>query len=168
MPLSGPACGRLKQSDTNRHLPCILAKSGHVMLRPEPAKWRQTMPAVLVVDDDPDVRRLLRRLLVQRGWSVLEAASGGEAERMVRESSPDLLITDIFMAGGTGIELLQALSSHRSGHRPGPTVVVMSGDSHHDGVDQFALALRYGAAATLPKPFDAAALDAALSSRSQI
>ncbi|ACJ01397.1 response regulator [Rhodospirillum centenum] len=116
------------------------------------------MPAALVVDDDPDIRRLLRRLLHQRGWSVREAASGGEGVAAVRDSRPDLLFTDIFMSGGTGIDLLHALAPHRAGL----TVVVMSGDSHHDGIDQFQLALSLGASATLPKPFDAAMIDAIL------
>ncbi len=60
---------------------------------------------ILAVDDEPDLRSLLRILLVNRGYEVLEAASGAEAVQIVR-SDPliDLVIMDIMMPGLDGIQ----------------------------------------------------------------
>ena len=63
------------------------------------------MIRILAVDDEPDLRSLLRILLKNRGYEVLEAASGREAVELVRsEPRIDLVIMDIMMPGLSGIE----------------------------------------------------------------
>ena len=63
------------------------------------------MIRILAVDDEPDLRSLLRILLKNRGYEVLEAASGREAVELVRsEPRIDLVIMDIMMPGLNGIE----------------------------------------------------------------
>lgn len=60
---------------------------------------------ILAVDDEPDLRSLLRILLMNKGYEVLEAASGQEAVDMVRsEPRIDLVIMDIMMPGLSGVE----------------------------------------------------------------
>ena len=60
---------------------------------------------ILAVDDEPDLRSLLRILLTHKGYTVLEAASGQEAVEKVRtESGIDLVIMDIMMPGLNGVE----------------------------------------------------------------
>ena len=60
---------------------------------------------ILAVDDEPDLRTLLRILLVNKGYEVLEAASGQEAvERISKDSNVDLVIMDIMMPGLSGVE----------------------------------------------------------------
>jgi DNA-binding response OmpR family regulator len=60
---------------------------------------------ILAVDDEPDLRSLLRILLTNRGYEVLEAASGTEAVELVRsEPRIDLVIMDIMMPGLNGVQ----------------------------------------------------------------
>lgn len=60
---------------------------------------------ILAVDDEPDLRSLLRILLTGKGYDVLEAASGQEAvEKLRTEPRIDLVIMDIMMPGLTGVE----------------------------------------------------------------
>ena len=71
---------------------------------------RATWPAtVLVADDEPAARRLLRRILEPAGYTVLEAATGKEAVAMAEEERPDLLILDITMPDIDGIETTRHL-----------------------------------------------------------
>ena len=60
---------------------------------------------ILAVDDEPDLRSLLRILLKNKGYEVLEAASGEEAVALVRsEPRIDLVIMDIMMPGLNGVQ----------------------------------------------------------------
>lgn len=60
---------------------------------------------ILVVDDEPQITRVLRRALASRGYEVQAAADGEEALEIVRSWNPDLVITDLFMPGMGGLEL---------------------------------------------------------------
>jgi CheY-like chemotaxis protein len=62
---------------------------------------------ILVVEDNPDVRRLVRRQLIELGYTVHEAGNGPEALKLLRSALPlDLLFTDIIMPEGmTGYDL---------------------------------------------------------------
>ncbi len=81
--------------------------------------------AVLVVDDDDSVRRVVARILERAGFSVLEARNGAEALRM--DSGADagiqLLLTDVRMPGMPGDEL----AGHFSQRHPRSAVLLMSG-----------------------------------------
>ena len=68
---------------------------------------------ILVVDDEPVVRRFAVRVLEAEGFLVSEAADGAEALRLLREEVPDVdaVVSDIVMPRLNGVELLQALSS---------------------------------------------------------
>jgi CheY-like chemotaxis protein len=60
---------------------------------------------VLVVDDDPDVRAMLRTQLEIDGYAVMEAADGIEGWRMIQQERPAVVIADIQMPGKSGLEL---------------------------------------------------------------
>jgi DNA-binding response OmpR family regulator len=64
---------------------------------------------ILVVDDDQDIRGLLRELLERRGYTVSEARDGHEALRAVFEKRPDLVVLDITMPGVDGWKTLERI-----------------------------------------------------------
>jgi DNA-binding NtrC family response regulator len=80
---------------------------------------------VLVVDDEPTVRRFARRVLLEDGFEVIEAANGEEALDLVHGSGDRLgvVVTDIVMPKLNGVQLLQRLSITH----PELPVILMSG-----------------------------------------
>ena len=69
------------------------------------------MRRVLVVDDEPTARTMLRLILVRAGFEVVEAQDGTEALEEVQRQMPDLMILDIMMPGIDGFEVCQILRS---------------------------------------------------------
>src|SRR6266581_3737500 len=65
------------------------------------------MRRVLVVDDEPHIRAVLRGYLEADGFAVCEAADGEEAVRRVRRDAPDLVLLDVMLPGIDGIEALR-------------------------------------------------------------
>ena len=68
-----------------------------------------TETTVLVIDDSPSVREVLRVGLESEGYSVLEAADGREGVRLYREHGPALVIADIVMPEKDGIEVVREI-----------------------------------------------------------
>lgn len=86
------------------------------------------MPKILVVDDEPDQRFLLRRIFERAGHEVTEACDGAAALRAVRESLPDLVVTDMMMPVMGGVELVRRLHDDpATSHIP---ILAASGDAH--------------------------------------
>lgn len=83
------------------------------------------MKSIIVVDDDAAVRRIASRILIEEGFSVLEASDGDEAIRLAERlgASIGLVVTDIVMPRLNGIELLERLARIQ----PSLPVVLMSG-----------------------------------------
>lgn len=104
-------------------------------------------PALLIVDDEELVRELLRRILAQGGYKhVMTASSIAEARRLMETETVDLILTDMQMPGGSGLELLTYV------HETWPHVATLM----ITGVDDKALAekaLALGAYGYLIKPF---------------
>ena len=67
------------------------------------------MPNILVVDDEPDIRRALRRLLEARGFGVVEAATSAEGAERAAAGVIDAVVCDIRMPGGSGLEFFDLL-----------------------------------------------------------
>jgi CheY-like chemotaxis protein len=65
--------------------------------------------SVLVVDDEPMARTLLRLMLVRAGFEVSEASDGQEALAKVKEQLPDIMILDVMMPGIDGFAVCEAL-----------------------------------------------------------
>lgn len=107
---------------------------------------------VLVVDDEPDIRELVRDILEDEGYTVT-TAEGGEAARKARRARrPDLILLDIWMEDVDGITLLREWSE--GGDLPCP-VVMMSG---HGTVETAVEATRLGAYDFIEKPISLAKL----------
>ena len=103
---------------------------------------------ILVVDDEPGVRYLLRNILTGVGYQVLEAKDGREAVRLVEASAVDLAIIDLVMPGQEGIETIQYL--HRA--RPQLKIIAISGKSESQVLSA---AEHLGAHASFCKPIQA-------------
>lgn len=69
------------------------------------------VPTVLVIDDDPAARDLMRRFLDQQGLQMAEAASGQEGLRLAKESHPAVILLDVMMPGMDGWAVLTALKA---------------------------------------------------------
>ena len=107
------------------------------------------MSRILVVDDEPDQRFLLRRIFERAGHEVSDATDGVAALRAVRESAPDLVVTDVMMPVMDGVELIRCLRGDpATAHIP---VLAASGDIHLAG----------GADAVVLKPYESSHLLAA-------
>ena len=107
---------------------------------------------VLVVDDESDIRGLLEEILTEEGFSVRVAADAAEARHHYAESTPDLVLLDIWMPDIDGITLLREWSS---GGVPECPVVVMSG---HGNLETAVEATRLGAHDFVQKPISLARL----------
>lgn len=59
---------------------------------------------ILIVDDEPQIRRVLRTTLISQGYTVAEATSGDEALDQLRTERPDLILLDVNMPGRSGLE----------------------------------------------------------------
>jgi two-component system nitrogen regulation response regulator NtrX len=104
---------------------------------------------VLVVDDEKNIRRTLRMVLEGPGHSVLEAASGEEALRVLDEEDVDLIILDIRLPQMSGIEVLEALRK-RPGLERLPAIVI----SGHASLGEAVHSVKVGANDFLEKPLD--------------
>jgi CheY-like chemotaxis protein len=109
---------------------------------------------VLVVDDDPSIRALIRLYLEGAGYAVTEAADGRRGMRILSEAAVDLVILDIFMPEMDGLEVLQELREHCRACK----VMAISGGSAKVGMDLLGHATIFGADSVLEKPFDESTL----------
>lgn len=105
---------------------------------------------ILVVDDNPDMRSYIRRLLVQAGYELQTAANGDSALQMVGQQAPDLIVSDIMMPGLDGFGLLNAIRSDAA-TRNVPVILL----SARAGDEARAEGMTAGADDYLTKPFSA-------------
>jgi len=109
---------------------------------------------VLVVDDEPAIRDVIRLGLESRGYHIVEASTGADAVALFRAHRPSLVITDLFLSEGSGLDVVRDLH----GIDPTVPIIAMSGDVASDEASALAQAVRLGAAGTLEKPFRRQAL----------
>jgi CheY-like chemotaxis protein len=72
---------------------------------------RSTRRTILVVDDDEDVRGLLRAMIERAAHRVLEAAGGAEALELIGRARPDLILLDVHMPGLDGTEVCRRIKA---------------------------------------------------------
>jgi two-component system KDP operon response regulator KdpE len=100
---------------------------------------------VLVVDDEPQARRLLRIALISRGFEITDARSGEEALDSLRQEAPDVILLDLKMPGLGGIETCRQIRE-----RSEVPIIVVSGEKREmEKVE----ALESGADDYITKPF---------------
>ncbi|MDD4890308.1 MAG: response regulator [Phycisphaerae bacterium] len=104
--------------------------------------------AVLIVDDEPGIGALVRETLTRRGLACWVATGPSGAKALLESQSFDVLITDIRMPGGGGMELLM----YARKRIPDCKVILITGNSERDYISQ---ALQLGAYDYIEKPFDA-------------
>lgn len=100
---------------------------------------------ILIVDDEPQIRRVMRTTLTSHGYSVVEAASGEEALEKLRAERPDLIILDVNMPGISGIETCAEIRTSSDV----PIIMLTIRNSERDKVQ----ALDAGADDYVVKPF---------------
>lgn len=124
-----------------------------------------TQARILVVDDEPDIRELVRDILHDEDYQVTTAENGEAARSAFARETPDLVLLDIWMPDIDGITLLKEWSG---GSKPACPVVIMSG---HGTVETAVEATRLGAYDFVQKPISLAKLlsivSQALASRQQ-
>jgi two-component system KDP operon response regulator KdpE len=104
-----------------------------------------SVATVLVVDDDPQIRRVLRTTLIEHGYEATDARNGEEAVERLREEKPALIILDMNMPGMNGIETCRTIRSTSTV----PIIMLTVRDSEADKIE----ALDAGADDYVTKPF---------------
>jgi len=102
-------------------------------------------PVAIVLEQDPQVRRLLRRVLPGEGFRLVEVASAPEALRAAIQRRPDLLLVDLDSPKGTGVELIRSLREWCQV----PILVLAASDPERTSL----VALEAGADEYVSKPF---------------
>jgi two-component system, OmpR family, response regulator MprA len=109
--------------------------------------------AVLLVDDDAPIRRMLERTLAAEGYEVAAVADGGAALARVERSVPDVIVLDVAMPGIDGLSVTRRL---RAKGLPVPILLLTARDALHERV----AGLDAGADDYLVKPFEVEELTA--------
>ena len=147
-----------KWSDTGR-VPAFYTPGGHrryrrmdldaFLERSGPGGKPKDGPSVLVVDDDPGVRQVVRLSLELEGYSVKEAGGAEEGLAAVEDEAPDLILLDVMMPHVDGWEMLRQIQErHGAGSIP---IVMFSGKVDAQTAAQ---ATARGAQGFVGKPFD--------------
>jgi signal transduction histidine kinase len=110
---------------------------------------------ILLVDDEKDIREVLRLPLADLGYAVLEAENGEEALRQFERLQPSMVLTDIKMPGMDGIELLQKIKQAN----PEAEVIMITG---HGDMDLAVKSLKFDATDFITKPINVDVLEIAL------
>ncbi len=108
------------------------------------------MAKILVIDDDEQIRAMLRQLLEKQGYEVFIASDGVEGLKLFRKESIDLIITDIIMPEKEGIETIRELVNEF----PDVKIIAMSGGGRIGPEAYLRMAKGFGASHTFTKPID--------------
>jgi DNA-binding response OmpR family regulator len=118
------------------------------------------MTKVIIIDDEEDIRIVLKEIFVREGFDVAVASNGDDGLNLLREEGADLVITDIIMPGSDGVETAYDIRMEF----PKTKIIVMSGGGNIAPLEYepaaittsayLASAAAVGADLTLTKPFD--------------
>ena len=113
------------------------------------------MPHALIVDDDADAAETMATLIASEGFTVATAGSLRDARRQIALQEPDIVLLDLLLPDGSGMELF-----HDAKLVPNAELVLITG---HASLDTSIQALRLGAADYLVKPINLKQLQGVLS-----
>ena len=108
------------------------------------------MERILIIDDESQIRSMLRLMLERAGYEVIEAADGMEGIRQYRDNPADLIITDLIMPNKDGIGMIIELKKEF----PRVKIIAMSGGGVNRPEGYLDGAKKLGATRTLTKPID--------------
>ncbi len=108
------------------------------------------MPAILIVDDDSMVRKMLVNVFQKEDYSTFEASDGKSALRIYRDENIDVILTDIVMPDMEGIETIRELRKIN----PDAKIIAFSGGGSLSPDGYLKIAASMGASYTFRKPFD--------------
>jgi CheY-like chemotaxis protein len=108
------------------------------------------MKRILIIDDEPQIRSMLRLMLERDGYEVFEAPDGIEGIRFYRQNPVDLIITDLIMPNKDGIGMIIELKKEF----PEAKIIAMSGGGLNKPEGYLKGAQKLGATCTLTKPID--------------
>ena len=111
------------------------------------------MTTILVVDDDPAIREMIKLALTRGGYKVQEAGNALDARQTIARQIPDLILLDWMLPGQSGFEFARALQRD-SAHRQIPVIMLTARDQEEDKV----AALETGADDYVAKPFSVSEL----------
>ena len=103
---------------------------------------------ILIVDDDPPIRNLLRQVFLRIGFSAREARDGQEAVEIIETSLPKLMMLDLMMPRMNGWQVLEHLRDNGLLERVPVVVLTAVGAHRTEGLSEF------GVRAILSKPFE--------------
>jgi CheY-like chemotaxis protein len=121
---------------------------------PDPKKQPPVPQSILVIDDDENIRLLLRAILEPEGYRVLEASDGDKGVKEYQKNPADLVITDLIMPGKEGIETIRDLRREF----PDVKIIAVSGGGRIGPDSYLKMAKGVGALCTLSKPIDRSGL----------
>jgi len=116
------------------------------------------MGRILIIDDEAQIRTLLRRALEIEGHDVVEAEDGISGVRIQQEQPCDLVITDILMPEQEGLGCIMELRRLD----PSVRIIAISGATGAHPMDILEIARHFGARRTFSKPFDVVQVVAAI------
>jgi len=106
----------------------------------------QTTPHLLLVEDDPEIRRLLGDFLTREGCVLETAADSAEMDRVLERLTPDLILLDLMLPGEGGLSICRRLRAKK-----GIPIIMVT--AKNEGVDRI-VGLELGADDYISKPFD--------------
>ncbi|MBK1836498.1 response regulator [Azospirillum sp. YIM B02556] len=119
-----------------------------------PAAAEPSPGSVLLVDDDPDFRGMVRTAFLRAGYTVREAENGNAALTILMDHPVDLVVTDIIMPEADGYEVILRLKEQQSR----PPLIAVTGGSLRLRMELPGMARLLGAEAAFEKPVDLKAL----------
>jgi DNA-binding NtrC family response regulator len=110
---------------------------------------------ILIIDDELEIREVLKEFLQLKGYAALTAADGAEALACLKAGKPDLVLIDMWMPGMNGLDVLRSIRATD----PSISVIMMTGLCDAEVARQ---AIEYGAHDYLPKPLDLRRLESSI------
>lgn len=107
------------------------------------------MKRVLIIDDEPHILLMLKKMLDRQGYEIDMATNGVEGVELFKKSGADLVITDIIMPEKEGLETIREMIRIK----PGLKIIAMSGGGKVSADSYLKIAGIFGASRSISKPF---------------